>query len=91
MREETVTAVRFDPILRRQVAVRLTYTVGEGPRPDMVRWFLVREEVQSLLDSQSLNYSEAAGQADVAKERRARPRLRPEDPMESLRRSNSQG
>jgi hypothetical protein len=74
MREETVTAVRFDPILRREVAVRLTYTVGEGPRPDMVRWFLVRGEVESLLDSQSLDSSEAASQADVTTERGVRPR-----------------
>jgi len=46
MREEIVTAVRYDPILRREVVVHLTYTVGKKPRPDIVRWFLVREEVQ---------------------------------------------
>ncbi len=54
MREETVTAVRYHPVLRHEVVVRLTYTVGEGPRPDIVRRFLVREEVQNLQDSQSL-------------------------------------
>ena len=48
MQEEIVTAVRYHPILRHEVVVRLTYTVGEGPRPDIVRRFLVREEVQSL-------------------------------------------
>jgi hypothetical protein len=59
MREEIANAVRYDPILRREVAVRLIYSVGEGPRPDIVRWFLVREEVQSSQDSQNL----IAGQA----------------------------
>jgi len=54
MREEIVTAVRYHPILRHEVVVRLTYTVSEGPRPDIVRWFLVREEVQNLQESQSL-------------------------------------
>jgi len=41
-------------MLRREVVVRLTYAVGEGPRPDIVRWFLVKEEVQRLQDNQSL-------------------------------------
>ena len=54
MREEIVTLVRYHPILGHEVVVRLTYTVGEGPRPDIVRRFLVREEVQSPQDSQSL-------------------------------------
>jgi hypothetical protein len=54
MREEITTAVRYNPILRREVVVRLTYAVGEGPRPDIVRWFLVKEEVQRLQDNQSL-------------------------------------
>ena len=54
MREETVTAVRYNPILGREVVVRLTYNVGEGPRPDIVRWFLVRQEVLNLQDSQGL-------------------------------------
>jgi hypothetical protein len=53
MREETFTAVGYNPVLKREVVVRLTYTVGEGPRPDIVRWFLVREEVLRLQDSQS--------------------------------------
>lgn len=53
MREETVTAVRYSPVLGRQVVVRLTYKVGEGPRPDIVRWFLLREEVLRLQDSQT--------------------------------------
>jgi hypothetical protein len=52
MREEIVTAVRYNPILRRQVLVRLTYNVSEGPRPDIVRWFLVKEEVLKSPDSQ---------------------------------------
>jgi hypothetical protein len=52
MREVTITAVRYNPILRRQVVVRLTYNVGEGPRPGIVRWFLVREEMLKLQDSQ---------------------------------------
>lgn len=52
MREVTITAVRYNPILRRQVVVRLTYNVGEGPRPGIVRWFLVREETLKLQDSQ---------------------------------------
>jgi len=54
MREEITTAVRYSPILRSEVVVRLTYAVGEGPRPDIVRWFLVKEEVQRLQDTQSL-------------------------------------
>jgi len=53
MREETFTAVRYNPILKREVVVRLTYTVGEGPRPGIVRRFLVREEVLRLQDSQN--------------------------------------
>jgi hypothetical protein len=53
MREETVTVVRYSPALGRQVVVRLTYNVGEGPRPDIVRWFLIKEEVLSLQHSQT--------------------------------------
>jgi hypothetical protein len=53
MREETSTAVGYNPILKREVVVHLTYSVGEGPRPDIIRWFLVRKEVQRLPDSQS--------------------------------------
>jgi hypothetical protein len=52
MREVTITAVRYNPILRRQVVVRLTYNVGEGPRPGIVRWFLVRQEMLKLQDRQ---------------------------------------
>jgi len=48
MREEVVTAVRYNPNLRRQVVFRLTYVVEEGPRPDLVRWFLKKEEIESL-------------------------------------------
>ena len=44
MREEVVTTVRYCLRLRREVAMRLTYAVGEGPRPDIVRWFPVRAE-----------------------------------------------
>ena len=65
MREEIVNALRYDPILRREVVVRLTYTVGVGPRPDIVRWFLVKEEVQNLQDSQSLICRDDASQADL--------------------------
>lgn len=63
MREEIGNAMRYDPILRREVAVRLIYSVGEGPRPDIVRWFLVREEVQNSQDSQSWICRHDAGQA----------------------------
>jgi hypothetical protein len=58
MREEIITAVRYNPVLRREVTVRLTYTVGEGPRPDIVRWFLVKEEVLRLQNSESSIYSD---------------------------------
>ena len=54
MREETVTATRYSPTLGHEVVVRLTYSVGEGPRPDIVRWFLVREEVLEVQDGQTL-------------------------------------
>ncbi len=84
MREEIVTAVRYDPILRREVVVRLTYTVGEGPRPDIVRWFLVREEVQRLQDSQSLICWDDASQTDLDKERGATARFRSENPLGPL-------
>jgi hypothetical protein len=53
MREETVTATRYSPTLGREVVVRLTYSVGEGPRPDIVRWFLVREDLLEVQDSQT--------------------------------------
>jgi hypothetical protein len=55
MREVTITAVRYNPILGRQVVVRLTYNVSEGPRPGIVRWFLVREEMLKLQDGQDLS------------------------------------
>ena len=58
MREETFTAVRHSPVLGRQVVVRLTYNVGEGPRPDIVRWFLIREEVLSSQDTQRASTQE---------------------------------
>ena len=90
MREEIVTAVRYDPILSREVVVHLTYTVGEGPRPDIVRWFLVKEEVQRLQDSQNLICRDGVSQADPNKEQGATPRLRPENPLGPLPRSNSQ-
>ena len=51
MREEVVTAVRYSSRLRREVLMRLTYVVGEGPRPDIVRWFLVRAEVEQHQES----------------------------------------
>ena len=34
MREEVITVVRYSLELRREVLMRLTYSVGEGPRPD---------------------------------------------------------
>ena len=61
MREETITAVRYNAVLGRQVLVRLTYNVGEGPRPDIVRWFLIREEVLTLQDSQTTSTERAIG------------------------------
>jgi hypothetical protein len=67
MREETVTTVRFSPILGRHVVVRLTYNVGEGPRPDIVRWFLVREEVLRLQGSQRLICGDDASHAAANK------------------------
>jgi hypothetical protein len=67
MREEIVNALRYDPILRREVVVRLTYSVGVGPRPDIVRWFLVKEEAQSLEDVGSLICRADAGQTDSDK------------------------
>ncbi len=53
MREETFTALRESPIRGRQVLVRLTYNVSEGHRPDILRWFLVREEVLRPQDIQA--------------------------------------
>ena len=53
MREETVTVVRDSPVQGRRDVVRLTYSVSEGHRPDIVRWFLVREEVLTLQDTRS--------------------------------------
>lgn len=50
MREEVVTAVRYSSRLRREVVMRLTYVVSEGHRPDIVRWFLVKEELARLQD-----------------------------------------
>jgi len=55
MREETVTATRYSPTLGHEVVARLTYSVGEGPTPDIVRWFLVREEVLEVQGTQTLN------------------------------------
>ena len=79
MREVIVTALRYSPILRREVVVRLTYTISEGPRPDIIRRFLVREEVQRLQDNQS-----------ELSEEPYPPRLRPEEPLGPLPRGNSQ-
>jgi hypothetical protein len=69
MREETVTAVRYNPTLGRDVVVRLTYNVSEGPRPDIVRWFLVREEVLKVQDGQTLNCGDdaVARQTDIGR------------------------
>ena len=49
-------------MLGHEVVVRLTYRVDEGPRPDIVRWFLVREEALEVQDGQTLNR-----QVEVAK------------------------
>jgi ribosomal protein S24E len=75
MREVTITAVRYNPILRRQVVVRLTYNVGEGPRSDIVRWFLVREEMLKLQDSQDLILSRGPSQPNPAAQREAAPKF----------------
>jgi len=84
MREEIANALRYDPILRRDVVVRLTYSVDVGPRPDIVRWFLVKEEVQLFQESQGLGCTDDASQADLNKELGATLRLRPEDSLGSL-------
>ena len=52
MSEEIITAIRYSPTLRREVTVRLTYAVSDGPRPGLTRWFLVKEELQNQQDSQ---------------------------------------
>jgi hypothetical protein len=51
MREEVVTAVRYSFRLRREVAMRLIYEVRQGPRPDIVRWFLVRTEGEASAET----------------------------------------
>jgi hypothetical protein len=79
MREETVNALRYDPILRRQVVVRLTYSVGVGPRPDIVRWFLVKEETQRLQDVGSLICRDDADQTGSDKQGAATAPLRPDN------------
>jgi hypothetical protein len=79
MREEIVSAVRFNPILRHEVVVRLTYSVGEGPRPDIIRWFLVKEEIQKTQDSQSLVCLNDTNQVNPDKERGVTPRVRSEN------------
>lgn len=65
MREESISAVRYSPILRREVVVRLTYSVGEGPRPDIVRWFLLKEEVLSLQKNQTRQTPPLKASTDV--------------------------
>ena len=77
MREEVARALRYDPILRREVVVRLTYTVGVGHRPDIVRWFLVKEEVQGLQDSRSSNSGDDGSHPGPSKTLGAKPGLRP--------------
>jgi hypothetical protein len=84
MREEMATAVRYDPNLGRNVVVRLTYAVGEGPRPDIVRWFLIKEEVQRLQESQTLVGRVDPSPADLNRERGATPKLQPEAPLGPL-------
>jgi hypothetical protein len=75
MREEIVTAIRFIPILGREVIVRPTYNVGEGPRPNIVRWFLVRDEVPRLQDSQTSIWRDDVRQGDLDKEPGVMPRV----------------
>ena len=84
MREEMATAVRYDRNLGRDVVVRLTYAVGEGPRPDIIRWFLIKEEVQRLQESQTLIARDDASPADLNKKQGATPQLQPEDPLQPL-------
>jgi len=61
MREETVTAVRYSPILCREVVFRLTYSVSEGPGPNIVRRFLVGEEMLAEDSSELLPEVRARG------------------------------
>ena len=81
MREETVTATRYSPTLGREVVVRLTYSISEGPRPDIVRWFLVREEVLEVEDDQTSDCRDDARQ-DLNREPGAIPTPRLEESME---------
>jgi hypothetical protein len=53
MREEVITVVRYSLELRREVLMRLTYSVGEGPRPDTVRWFLIGKEIETLAQNKA--------------------------------------
>ncbi len=79
MREETITATRYSPTLGREVVVRLTYNVSEGPRPDILRWFLVREELLvGAKNGQSSNCRHDAG-PQLNRERGATPSLQPEE------------
>lgn len=80
MREETVTTVRYNPTLGREVVVRLTYNVSAGPRPDILRWFLVREEELKSQESQNLICGDTASQASPDQEPEATSECRSEDP-----------
>jgi len=48
MRQEVVITVRYNNRLNREVLMRLTYVVGEGHRPDVVRWFLLSAEIERV-------------------------------------------
>jgi len=82
MREETCTTTRYSPILGHEVVVRLTYSVGEGPRPDIVRWFLVREEALEVQDRQTLNRQVEARQ-DLNRRREATAALQRDESTEA--------
>jgi len=90
MREETVTTVRYNPTVGREVVVRLTYNVSEGPRPDILRWFLVREEELKSQDSQNLTCGDTPSQASLDRELGATQGHRPEDPGGLLPQGNVQ-
>jgi hypothetical protein len=53
MREEVVIAVRYSLRLKREAVMRLIYVVEVGPRPDIVRWFLVRKESEILAENKA--------------------------------------
>jgi len=90
MREETVTATQYSPTLGREVVVRLTYSVSEGPRPDIVRWFLIRKEVLEVEDDQTSNCRDDARQ-NLNREPGTTSTLQLEESMEAHPQGTAQG